>query len=280
MDIRFCVTGERRKALVMAVSELSGWDAVYMKAPTFAYTVNNYVIDKNGTLSFDERTATEDARTLLLGLSERGFISEDTTDLLNMDNSSGSAAAELPEDSSDSVDTLTVEVPLSGFTDTALLNLEQLVESKAELICKSIGTDVLPIERTEDRLLFPWFSARASSDQVAAYTQFVVALCEMAKTQKRVTAKAKPVDSEKYAFRCFLLRLGFIGSEFASARKLLLANLSGDGSFKSGKRDKGAQEVAQAADSEACDSDSSDSLPVENGATTADTGDVEVSLYE
>ncbi len=38
----------------------------------------------------------------------------------------------------------------------------------------------------------------------------------MSRNAKRVTATEKPVDNEKYAFRCFLLRLGFIGSEYKS----------------------------------------------------------------
>jgi hypothetical protein len=39
---------------------------------------------------------------------------------------------------------------------------------------------------------------------------------------------------EKYAFRCFLLRLGFIGDEYKKSRKILLKNLSGSSAFKSG----------------------------------------------
>jgi hypothetical protein len=46
-----------------------------------------------------------------------------------------------------------------------------------------------------------------------AYAQFVSKLCDMAKTQQRVLAVEQPVENEKYAFRCFLLRLGFIGGE-------------------------------------------------------------------
>ena len=54
----------------------------------------------------------------------------------------------------------------------------------------------------------------------------------MAKTQKRINAKEKEVDNEKYAFRCFLLRLGFIGDEFKAERKILLRNLTGSSAFK------------------------------------------------
>jgi hypothetical protein len=58
----------------------------------------------------------------------------------------------------------------------------------------------------------------------------------MAKKQKRVTAKEKQLDNEKYAFRCFLLRLGFIGNEYKQERKILLRNLEGSSAFKSGNR--------------------------------------------
>ena len=46
----------------------------------------------------------------------------------------------------------------------------------------------------------------------------------------------KPVENEKYAFRCFLLRLGFIGDEFKADRKVLLQNLSGSTAFKGGAK--------------------------------------------
>ena len=59
----------------------------------------------------------------------------------------------------------------------------------------------------------------------------------MAKEAKRVTAKEKPLDgsSEKYTFRCFLLRLGFIGAEYKQSRKVLMRNLEGSSSFRTGK---------------------------------------------
>lgn len=65
--------------------------------------------------------------------------------------------------------------------------------------------------------------------------KFITALVDMAKNQKRITAKEKTVDNEKYAFRCFLLRLGFIGAEYKADRKILLRNLSGSSAFKNGQ---------------------------------------------
>ena len=46
----------------------------------------------------------------------------------------------------------------------------------------------------------------------------------------------KAVENEKYAFRCFLLRLGFIGAEYKTERKILLKNLTGSSTFKSGAK--------------------------------------------
>ena len=53
--------------------------------------------------------------------------------------------------------------------------------------------------------------------------------------QKRISSKVKETENEKYAFRCFLLRLGFIGTEYKKQRKILLSRLNGSSAFKGGK---------------------------------------------
>ena len=64
--------------------------------------------------------------------------------------------------------------------------------------------------------------------------QVIAGLAEQVRTAKRVMLKEKAVENEKYAFRCFLLRLGFIGEEYKTARKILLRNLIGNASWKGG----------------------------------------------
>ena len=79
-----------------------------------------------------------------------------------------------------------------------------------------------------------------------AYDTFICKLCEMARNQKRVSATEKQVDNEKYAFRCFLLRLGFIGNEYKTERKILLKNLTGSSAFKSGaKKEVASDEISK-----------------------------------
>ena len=95
--------------------------------------------------------------------------------------------------------------------------------------------DDLPVEVTDEKVSFPWFPAVPAPEELKAYDTFICKLCEMARNAKRVVAKEKETDNDKYAFRCFLLRLGFIGAEFKTERKILLRNLAGSSAFRSGQ---------------------------------------------
>ena len=134
---------------------------------------------------------------------------------------------------------LTVEIPLDK---VEVENLTKLLDAKGGLIKKALGISELPIEVLEDRAAFPWFSELPDTDAVQAYTHFISALCQMSKNAKRVTVTEKAVDNEKYAFRCFLLRLGFIGAEYKTERKILLKNLTGSSAFKNGGKKHEASE--------------------------------------
>jgi len=136
---------------------------------------------------------------------------------------------------------LTISLPLDK---VEVGKLTRLLEAKGNLIKKALGVDGLPIEIGEDTISFPWFQELPDADTSTAYTHFISALCRMSKEQKRVTATEKEVDNEKYAFRCFLLRLGFIGEEYKTVRKILLKNLTGSSAFKSGARKEAANDEA------------------------------------
>lgn len=219
MKIRFNRTGSERKALVTAVGEILETKPVYRGAPTFIYDIDGFEVDKEGTLIFSDRTDSEMVETLLDKLAGRGFAFEENENATQGNtNASG---------------LLVIEMPKEGFTETAIANLDKLIESKGELIKKALGAASLPIEQTEEIFRFPWFPFDSNVDEVNAYTHFITAICEMAKTQIRISATAKEVDNEKYAFRCFLLRLGFIGSEYKTVRKILLSKLTGSSAFKS-----------------------------------------------
>lgn len=238
MEVKYNVTGKRRKEMVEVISGIVGMKAVYMRVPTCAYAISDFKVSKEGTLVFDDRSDSEVVEKVLEGLARAGFEAENSaTQAAETADENGVAglSEERETEPQEANVGLTVALTREDFTDNALENLQKLVDSKAALMKKALGVDALPVEVTEERVSFPWFS-EADSDSAAAYTHFITALCDMAKNQKRVTAKEKTAENEKYAFRCFLLRLGFIGDEYKSDRKILLKNLTGSSAFKGGAK--------------------------------------------
>ncbi|MBU4541806.1 MAG: virulence protein [Firmicutes bacterium] len=221
-----------RKILVAAIGEILQIQPVYQGVPSFAYIIGGFEVDKQGTLIIAETTTDTEVDTLLEDLRLRGFTYE--KEEIQTENQTEIENQIQTDTESDEV--LTIEMPKEGFTDEAMTNLENLIKGKGELIKKALGIETLPVEMSENSISFPWFKANAEPEAVQAYTQFIAAICEMAKTQKRISATAKAVDNEKYAFRCFLLRLGFIGNDYKTTRKILLSKLSGSAAFKSGKK--------------------------------------------
>lgn len=213
-----------RKPLVKAISDFTGADAVYLRTPTYAYRIDYFTVTREGNLEFDNRADSEEIENLIEFLAERGFVAESPELITN------EAPATAEETTHGETVGLTVEVPLEG---AAVENLTKLLDAKGGLIRKALAVDKLPIEVTDSTVKFPWFS-ECGADECKAYTHFVSALCELAANAKRVTAKEKETGNDKYAFRCFLLRLGFIGAEYKAERKILLRNLTGSSAFRLG----------------------------------------------
>ena len=202
--------GRQRKELAAAIAEITGEKAVYMKAPTYAYQIGGFTIERNGSLTCDDETALEE---LLFGLAEKGFTAEQ-------------------EQNEDAVGSgLTITVPV---TAASVDNLKNLLEAKGSLIKKALGITGISIKVEDDKVSFPWFPEMPELDEVKAYTEFIAAICRMSKEQKRISATERPTDNEKFTFRVFLIRLGFIGDEYKTKRRILLRNLSGNSAWKNG----------------------------------------------
>ena len=296
MRIHYNLTGAQRKSLVGAISRELNTPVRYLGAPSFAYEVGSYHIDRSGTLEgpdnldleadlqgihgfiAGERTydicALESAETLgaqededfdgdqhhpgryanpdapITESMQRRLDETPCFEDFRMDGQeelglghtrredpqgeNGMQASDVPES-----DILTIEIPLTGFTPEKLENLVRLVNAKAPLLKAALGIDDLPIQQSDEdggKLVFPWFTSDADGDAVSAYSMLIERLCAAAKDKQRVTAKEREAENPKYAMRCFLLSLGFIGEEYKQERKVLLKNLSGNGAFKSGAR--------------------------------------------
>ena len=71
--------------------------------------------------------------------------------------------------------------------------------------------------------------------QLKSYIQLCLALSQMAKEVRTASPRPQQNENPKYAMRTWLLRLGFIGDEFKTARDILTRRLAGDASFRNGR---------------------------------------------
>lgn len=194
---------KKRKELADHIGEVLGVIPHYLGVPTCNYQIGDCILECDGTLIIPSNI---DSTALLNHLNEHGWESEET-------------------------DCLTISIPRDTLPDEKIAVLEQIIAGKAELLKKAIGTDTFAIQVSKDSISFPWFPLTQDSDEVRAYTELITKLCEMANRQKRV-GTVKETDNEKYTFRCFLLRLGMIGTEYKTTRKILLRNLTGNSAFR------------------------------------------------
>ena len=210
MIIEFQLTGEKRKELVNTISEIIGAPAKYQYMPTCAYKIGrDYTITKKGNLEISDSADSKEVENLIDELVSRDY------DIPLEEEENG----------------LTVEMPLEVVDELTLERLRKIVENKGELFKATFKTDNLEIIVEADKICFPWFTLENDSD-ADAYCTFISMLCEFAKNQKRINNKPETTDNPKYTMRCYLLRLGMIGAEYKSTRKVLLRNLSGSSAFR------------------------------------------------
>jgi hypothetical protein len=126
MEVRFNVTGERRKALVQALGEMLEVKPKYLGPPSFAYQVEDLLIDKQGTVLFGEDADQECVKRILEGMRTRGF------------------ECVIP-------DSFVIELPREGVSDLAIENLRHLVRGKEKLIKKALGAETLDITVTDEK---------------------------------------------------------------------------------------------------------------------------------
>ncbi len=210
MMIQFEAPGKERKHLAQVSSSWLGYDVKYCGAPSFAYEIGPYTLDRNGVLSRDGNPDAEALERMLQHLHDEGFQFK----TLDAESEEIGMSISVPYDAA-SVD-----------------NLTKLLDTKGKLIKKALGARNVRLTMEDDRIVFDWFDRELTADEVNAYMVFITALCRLSKELKRVNTTEKPVENEKYAFRCFLLRLGFIGENYKGCRKILLSRLSGSSAFK------------------------------------------------
>ena len=223
-------TGERRKELVKAISEATNGRISYKGAPSFDYGVGGFLIHKDGGIETDDFADPKALGLLLHTLRAQGFIPQ-PGDWNEPEDPPAekelTACMSVP-----GVEGITLIFPKNDMDDRAVSNLKKLIDGKGRLIRMALKAEALPVEEGEDVLRFPWLPATSPSELTEACALLIAALIKLAKKQRRVVLTEAETDNPKYAFRCFLLRLGFIGDEYKDARKLLMKGIPGNGSTR------------------------------------------------
>ena len=239
----FGTVGKERKQLAAALGEILNVEYKYLGTPHYNYQVGNFIIDKRGAVAGNIPT------DVLTTLSERGFTAEiETINIIpepteieiqnenDVEEIKTQAENNAPETEVDSkIDRISIDMPLDDFTEMSFNNLSKMVSAKAPLIKMALGVDALPIEVVGNVITFAWFKATDNAD-VIDYAYFITALCETAKKKKCVTAKAQDAfENPRFSMRVWLTSLGLVGSKYSQIRRLLTANLPGNGAYRFGK---------------------------------------------
>ena len=264
-----------RKEIVKALGEHFGVKPEYMGVPSFAYQIKTegeaYTIDKEGKITNAEGIELELEAILnpiAIVQEETNEVTEEQTEEINIE--------ELVKEFQN--EPFEIAIPMEGHTGITLRNLMNMIYSKQELIIKSLGIsgeiineyfvkliNEAEIHTLEDfktkadnigkenckgieldfenkKISFKFINEEAETEKIKAYTQFIELLDQSAKELKHASAKVSITDNPKFTFRVFLIRLGMVGDEYKTARKILLKNLEGNAAFRYGKPEKNIEE--------------------------------------
>ncbi|CDX03442.1 Hypothetical protein DPCES_3556 [Desulfitobacterium hafniense] len=238
-----------RKDLVHKLAEHLEVRPVYLAAPSFAYQVGEYTVNRQGNILDSEGQVVE-LKALLAGGKEEPVLETITE--------------------TETVETepinLEIGLPLEGYDGRSLRNLLHMIYSKQPLIKKALNLDTdlvseeaisaldqqpmttlehfqnalggkscpgIDFDFNKGTITFKLGQGGDDPEKVEAATQLLALVNLSARRSKlNISAKVKATDNEKYTFRTWLLRLGMIGDDYKAARRVLLQNLPGNSAFR------------------------------------------------
>jgi len=236
--MRIETTCENRKELVKSIGEFLGEKPKYVGPPSYAYKVEGYTIERDGTVVSETEM---DGERMRAHLEENGF------------------AEPIQE-----LESLEVSVPLEDMEGPQLQNLLYMLRSKQYLLNRVVGKDQfsisddfidtlqtnLPESKEEflnlcsenaeaisglnfedDKITFT-FPGSEKPEKNRAYVELAAMMVAHAREAKRISPKASEPENEKYYLRVWLVRLGLGGKGAKDSRKALLEGLKGHTAFR------------------------------------------------
>ena len=121
-----------------------------------------------------------------------------------------------------------------AMTADEFARLQKIIVAKQVLIDHALESDHVFVEQDENSVFLRGLSDAVLADHRETCTRFLLMIVRMAQKLTRVNSRKFCPENEKYAFRCFLIRLGMIGSEYKLDRAYLLSHLPGSAAYKHG----------------------------------------------
>jgi hypothetical protein len=241
-----------RKELVYKLARHLEIEPVYLAAPTFSYQVGDYIVDRHSNI-LDKQEQVVELKDLLENPVKKEEL--ELEDVVTQETATEKEPI-----------ILEVTIPMEGFQGKGLRNLLHIIYSYQPLIKKALGlkddlvsdeiitalkqermttldhfkqalagveSPYIDFDFEKETITFKLGPGGDDPEKVEAATKlFGLANLSARRLKSNTAAKVKHTDNEKYTFRTWLLRLGMIGDEYKTARKVLLQNLSGNSSFK------------------------------------------------
>jgi hypothetical protein len=261
----FKVTGLERKQIITVIANEFIEDVVYQGAPSFAYrTSSGWTIDRNSVITSPELNDKDNLRKVLAALKAAGATSEgDGTVTLSLDGHSGNTLRNainliyckqsLLKKSFHRQSDFVPESLVSAINAVPIDELQEFAEVVNNGIEQGliVGDSHLDFDLAEQTVSFSFMKASLEFDEVLAFITFCHKLSEQAKQQKFSSTKPREVTNERYSMRVFLLKLGFIGRDYAKERKCLLNRLEGNAAFRTPEAQQAAEAKRKAKSSNA-----------------------------
>ena len=129
--------------------------------------------------------------------------------------------------------TASIFVPLENFTGFSFETLDRLMQSKGQLIARACGVGEVKTAIEDGCVRFEL--PKLSEDTIPAASDLFASIVAYVTAHPHLHSRSRTSGNDRYAFRCFMLRLGLSGDAHRQTRLTLLANLPGDAAFLHGR---------------------------------------------
>ena len=252
---------ENRKAMVKAICELTGMNAMYLFTPTYAYQVGPITVRRDGSIDCEDEAMLSTIKPMLI---ERGWLEAEENPEAPAD------FKEMPETAAPiCVEQMDITIPISGWTVAQMTNLLRILCSKQNLINRMLGCDMLFIEESfvqamsenppestadlearvqeaieagsirgfrldDEQVTLSTPFAQDEPTRWTAYADLLKGMLRIAETATRISIKRlDDPENEKYHANSWLMRMGFRGSQYKETRRILMGHLTGFAAFRS-----------------------------------------------